>query len=86
MRGVSAVRATGLRPRQTLSVIRNGKRKGPEEDNFSLPKPVEIIDKPTGRDDHGLWDFFNDKKLLQLPTDMHRHGTASRTSAGQGNG
>ncbi|CAN9109606.1 unnamed protein product [Alternaria alternata] len=67
-RGNSAVRATGLRPRQTLSV---------REKDFSkqqLPKPVEIEQEVTGTPDHGLWDFFKDQKLLQTPVDEQRHG------------
>jgi large subunit ribosomal protein L47 len=71
-RGVSAVRGTGLRPRQTLSV---------KQKNFKdqqLPMPVEITEKPTGTPDHGLWDFFKDQKLLQTPVEENRHGTARR--------
>jgi large subunit ribosomal protein L47 len=62
------VRATGLRPRQTLSV---------REKNFEkqrLPTPVKIEEKATGTADHGLWDFFTDKKLLQTPVEEQRHG------------
>jgi large subunit ribosomal protein L47 len=70
-RGLSAVRATGLRPRQTLSVM---------EKNFNkqrLPKPVKINEKEkvVGTDTHGLWGFFKDKKLLQTPVEEQRHGT-----------
>jgi large subunit ribosomal protein L47 len=67
-RGNSAVRATGLRPRQTLSV---------KEKDFSkqkLPKPVKIEQEVTGTPDHGLWDFFQDQKLLQTPVQEQRHG------------
>jgi large subunit ribosomal protein L47 len=70
-RGVSAVRRTGLRPRQTLSVIHK---------NFKaqqLPKPVPIEEKLTGTPDHGLWDFFKDKQLLQTPVQEQSHGTQS---------
>ena len=67
-RGVSAVRATGLRPRQTLSV----KHKNFEAQR--LPKPVPIEEKVTGTVDHGLWDFFKDKQLLQTPVEEQSHG------------
>jgi large subunit ribosomal protein L47 len=39
-----------------------------------LPTPVKIDEKPTGTPDHGLWDFFTDKKLLQPPTEEIKHG------------
>ena len=67
-RGVSAVRATALRPRQTLSVRQK------DFDKQQLPKPVEIEHKLTGTSDHGLWGFFKDQKLLQTPVDEQRHG------------
>ncbi|KAI4700844.1 54S ribosomal protein L4 mitochondrial [Alternaria sp. BMP 2799] len=67
-RGNSAVRATGLRPRQTLSV---------KEKDFAkqrLPKPVKIEQEVTGTPDHGLWDFFKDQQLLQTPVEEQKHG------------
>lgn len=67
-RGLSAIRNTGLRPRQTLSV------KQKDFENQQLPKPVEIEQKVTGTPDHGLWDFFKDQKLLQTPVEEQRHG------------
>ncbi|KAH7379622.1 50S ribosomal protein-like protein L4 [Pyrenochaeta sp. MPI-SDFR-AT-0127] len=67
-RGLSAVRNTGLRPRQTLSV------KQKDFANQQLPKPVKIEEKVTGSPDHGLWDFFKDQKLLQTPVEEQRHG------------
>ncbi|KAI2483623.1 50S ribosomal protein L4 [Pyrenophora tritici-repentis] len=69
-RGNSAVRATGLRPRQTLSV----KKKDFEKQK--LPKPVKVEEKVTGTPDHGLWDFFKDKQLLQTPITEQEHGRA----------
>ena len=70
-RGVSAVRGTGLRPRQTLSV------KEKDFANQKLPQPVKIEQKVTGTADHGLWGFFKDKKLLQTPVEEQQHGTAT---------
>ncbi|KAF1926349.1 uncharacterized protein M421DRAFT_422691 [Didymella exigua CBS 183.55] len=67
-RGVSAVRQTGLRPRQTLSV------KHKDFANQQLPTPVKIEEKPTGTQDHGLWDFFKDQNLLSTPTELLQHG------------
>ena len=66
---MSAVRNTGLRPRQTLSV------KQKDFENQILPKPVEVKEKVTGTPDHGLWDFFKDQKLLHTPFEEQRHGT-----------
>lgn len=68
-RGLSAVRGTGLRPRQTLSV------KQKDFENQQLPKPVPIEQKARGDPDHGLWDFFKNKELLQTPLEEQRHGT-----------
>jgi hypothetical protein len=68
-RGVSAVRRTGPRPRQTLSVMQKDFAKQ------KLPKPVPIVEKITGTPDHGLWDFFKDKQLLQTPVQEQSHGT-----------
>lgn len=67
-RGVSAVRQSGLRPRQTLSVRQK------DFANQQLPTPVKIEEKPTGTQDHGLWDFFKDQNLLSTPTELTQHG------------
>jgi large subunit ribosomal protein L47 len=67
-RGRSAVRATGLRPRQTLSV------KQKDFENQKLPKPVKIEEKVTGAPNHGLWGFFKNKRLLQTPLEETSHG------------
>ncbi|KAJ4319719.1 54S ribosomal protein L4 mitochondrial [Neodidymelliopsis sp. IMI 364377] len=67
-RGVSAVRQTGLRARQTLSVRQK------DFANQQLPTPVKIEEKPTGTQDHGLWEFFKDQKLLQAPIEHTQHG------------
>ena len=68
-RGNSAIRATGLRPRQTLSV------RDKDFEKQKLPKPVKVEEKATGTPDHGLWDFFKDKQLLQTPVVEQRHGS-----------
>jgi large subunit ribosomal protein L47 len=68
MRGVSAIRGTGLRPRQTLSVKLE-----------DLAKPATIKDRtPVEVDpDHGLWAFFNkDRTGLSTPDDLNAHGRA----------
>lgn len=41
-----------------------------------LPVPQERITEPVGDPNHGLWDFFRDKKLLREPTEEARHGRA----------
>lgn len=67
-RGVSGVRHTGMRGRQTLSV---------REKNFAnqkLPTPVQPTSQITGDPDHGLYDFFREKKLLLTPVEESRHG------------
>ncbi|KAL1598632.1 54S ribosomal protein L4 mitochondrial [Paraconiothyrium brasiliense] len=69
-RGVSGVRHTGLRPRQTLSV----KRK--DYENQKLPTPAQPTSQINGDPDHGLYDFFKDKKLLLTPVEEGRHGRA----------
>ncbi|KAF2824550.1 MRP-L47-domain-containing protein [Ophiobolus disseminans] len=69
-RGLSAVRGTGLRARQTLSV--RPKKSGRQK----LPKPVRITEKITGTPDHGLWDFFRDQQLLQTPVEENKYGRA----------
>lgn len=72
-RGVSALRKTGLRPRQTLSVKKE-------------QLPVPVLD-PAKRSKvqvdeyHGLWQFFHpDKKLLSTPDDDRAHGARYRLS------
>ncbi|KAF2199201.1 MRP-L47-domain-containing protein [Delitschia confertaspora ATCC 74209] len=71
-RGVSAVRRTGPRPRQTLSVKK-----------AQLPVPVmdpKAKSAIEGDEDHGLWGFFNkDKKLLSTPEEELAHGRAWTT-------
>lgn len=67
-RGVSAVRRTGLRARQTLSVRQK------DFENQKLPTPVKVEEKPTGTQDHGLWDFFKDQTLLSTPKELSQHG------------
>lgn len=67
-RGTSAVRSTGIRPRQTLSI------KQKDFENQRLPKPVEVKHEYKGTPDHGLWDFFKDQELLQTPVVEQRHG------------
>lgn len=79
-RGLSAVRSTGLRPRQTLSV------KQKDFANQQLPTPVPIVEKVTGTADHGLWDFFKDQQLLQTPVEEQRHGIESVLTDGLVNG
>ncbi|KAL6155244.1 54S ribosomal protein L4 mitochondrial [Exserohilum turcicum] len=69
-RGVSAVKATALRPRQTLSVRQK------DFETQQLPKPVPVKHKVTGTPDHGLWGFFKNQQLLQTPLDEQRHGRA----------
>ncbi|EKG10128.1 Ribosomal protein L47 mitochondrial [Macrophomina phaseolina MS6] len=68
-RGVSVLRKTGLRPRQTLSVKK--------ED-----LPVPVLD-PAKRskvqvdEDHGLWQFFGEERnLLSTPEQDRSHGRA----------
>lgn len=79
-RGVSAVRGTGLRRRQTLSVL-------PKKDSRErIPKPVPITEKVTGTADHGLWDFFKEKQLLQTPVDESRHGICYKPVAALASG
>ncbi|KAF2260735.1 MRP-L47-domain-containing protein, partial [Lojkania enalia] len=70
-RGVSALRHTGPRPRQTLSV---------KLDQVPRPQLGEDGKLPLeGSPDHGLWGFFKDKKLLQTPAEESRHGKAWTT-------
>jgi hypothetical protein len=74
-RGISAVRGTGLRPRQTLSVL---PKKGAQS---PIPKPERVEEKVTGTPNHGLWDFFKDQQLLQTPVQEHSHGTQHEQTA-----
>lgn len=74
-RGVSAVRRTGLRPRQTISVK-----------DEPLPKPVldpEKRSKPTVDEDHGLWGFLNkEKRILATPEEDGAFGVFCWCRAG----
>jgi large subunit ribosomal protein L47 len=65
-RGLSILRSTGLRKRQTLSVKRWLKE---------IPKPVTLQKPLTGDEEHGLWEFFHEKKSLRTPDEMQQHGT-----------
>ena len=59
-----------MRARQTLSV---------KEKNFEkqkLPTPVEPTSQIIGDPDHGLYDFFREKKLLLTPAEESRHGAS----------
>ncbi|OCL10490.1 MRP-L47-domain-containing protein [Glonium stellatum] len=68
-RGVSALRRTGPRRRQTLSVKKE-----------DLPLPVlspESKTKVEVDEDHGLWGFFNkERRLLATPEEDLAHGRA----------
>ncbi|EON68261.1 hypothetical protein W97_07519 [Coniosporium apollinis CBS 100218] len=68
-RGVSAVRRTGLRPRQTLSVKK-----------LDLPTPVLDPSKRSKLqvdEDHGLWQFFGtERRAMALPEEVGAHGRA----------
>lgn len=68
-RGVSAIRRTGLRPRQTISVSKE-----------DLPKPVLDRKKRTPVEvdkDHGLWQFFNkERRAIATPEEDNSHGRA----------
>lgn len=69
LRGLSALRHTGLRKRQTLSV-----------NLANLPKPVLDPQRRSAVDvdpEHGLWDFFNeDRTALITPKELEAHGRA----------
>jgi len=71
-RGVSAVRRTGPRKRQTLSV-----KDTANYENQQLPKPTKRVTKVEGDPEHGLWDFFRNKKLLRTPGEEAAHGMES---------
>ncbi|KAI9704807.1 MAG: 54S ribosomal protein L4 mitochondrial [Candelina mexicana] len=63
-RGVSALRRTG--PRHSLSVSKE-----------PLPQPVldpKKRSKVQVDEDHGLWQFFKDKKALSTPEECAEHG------------
>ncbi|KAF2138983.1 uncharacterized protein K452DRAFT_197910, partial [Aplosporella prunicola CBS 121167] len=66
-RGVSVIRRTGFRPRQTFAVSVD-----------ELPRPVlDPARRPKVKvdDDHGLWQFFHpEKKLLHTPEEDSAHG------------
>lgn len=68
-RGVSALRRTGPRRRQTLSVKKE-----------DLPIPVlnpKLKSKVEVDEDHGLWGFFNkERRLLATPEEDLAHGRA----------
>jgi large subunit ribosomal protein L47 len=69
LRGVSPVRGTGLQKRQVLSVTA-----ATGYDKMKLAKPTKPVTEVQGDPNHGLWDFFKDKKLLQTPVDEAAHG------------
>ncbi|KAH7382471.1 mitochondrial 39-S ribosomal protein L47 (MRP-L47)-domain-containing protein [Phaeosphaeria sp. MPI-PUGE-AT-0046c] len=71
-RGLSAIRGTGLRKRQKLSVMRA--KRGVFDPRVGLPVPTKITQKIVGTPDHGLWDFFKDEQLLQTPVEESKHG------------
>lgn len=63
-RGVSVIRSTN--PRQRIG-------------NETYPLPVPIIDPARRREfpgnpNHGLWEFFYEKKAMQTPDEMNKHG------------
>ncbi len=67
-RGVSALRRTG--PKYPLSVSKE-----------PLPQPVldpKRRSKVQVDDDHGLWQFFKDKKALATPERISEHGMAEQ--------
>jgi large subunit ribosomal protein L47 len=68
-RGVSAVRRTGPRKRQTLSV-----KDTANYESQRLPTPTKRVTKVEGDPDHGLWDFFRNKELLRTPAQEAAHG------------
>ena len=69
-RGISPMRRTGIRtPLYKLAV-------GPYVLENGLPKPVDKDkrSKIEVDEEHGLWQFFNDKKLLTDPAEELKHG------------
>ncbi|KAF2275651.1 50S ribosomal protein-like protein L4 [Westerdykella ornata] len=69
-RGVSPLRHTGLRKRQTLSVNKYL--------NDLPPVRVPEAERPQIEvdSDHGLWDFFWEKQAMRTPADLAHHGRA----------
>lgn len=68
MRGMSALKGTGLHKRMKLSVSIK---------DIPEPVPKSEISPERGDEDHGLWGFFNkDRTLLSLPEDLGNHGRA----------
>lgn len=65
------MRGTGLRKRQPLSVTFHDRGRSKLG---SLPVPTKIVQKAVGSPDHGLWDFFKNKELLQTPIEESKHG------------
>lgn len=68
MRGMSALKGTGIHKNMRLSV-------GIED----IPEPVakEKITPEQGDENHGLWGFFNkDRTALTPPEDLGKHGRA----------
>jgi large subunit ribosomal protein L47 len=65
-----------MRARQTLSVREKDFK------NQKLPTPVQPTSKVTGDPDHGLYDFFRDKKLLMTPLEESRHGMSIAITIG----
>ncbi|PVH98948.1 MRP-L47-domain-containing protein [Periconia macrospinosa] len=68
-RGISPVRRTGLRPRQTLSV------RNPRDKN-ELPVPRKRSSQIQGDPNHGLYEFFRNKQLMVPPNQEAQHGRA----------
>ena len=67
-RGVSALRATGPRKRQTLSA---------RLDELPKPVPEEQLSPVQVDPDHGLWQFFNRERLpFATPEYDNAHGRA----------
>ena len=68
MRGVSAIRATGLRKRQTLSV---------KIEDLAVPADDNDVEPIEVDPDHGLWEFFNlDRTAIAQPEVIGEHGRA----------
>ncbi|OLN95610.1 54S ribosomal protein L4, mitochondrial [Colletotrichum chlorophyti] len=63
LRGVSTMRRSG--PREPLSVSWE-----------KLPKPVNYKAETAVDPNHGLWDFFYNKQLVNTPKDDQSHGRA----------
>jgi large subunit ribosomal protein L47 len=68
LRGMSAIRGTGVAPWIRLSV---------SEKDVREPRVIRPAPKPNT--EHGLWGFFNeDKALLTTPYEESKHGTLTR--------